>query len=459
MLSGTSGIYKSWDISIPQIIKPSKLYRLEPIGLGTPYVESLTSYICRLADAHCVRTGTLILKEIIPRIQKYNSVHNRKALYRNSGAINNCGYEGSYKSSIVLTLEDLCQRKDLSSLTMSTWRDYLYLSTLHNTNRKWCPFCFSEWRKMQTTIYEPLLWKIRHLKICPIHRTMLIEKCTNKLCNKTNKHLGGNLNNGYCEHCNEWLGLKLGEEHESQKVNMEDEIREYEFDIFNLLQLLTISQVQSGEQIKQTLNRNFIFLKEEVTNKNLGQDMKKAREILKNCVLSRNILSIESLFFICSVFGITINELMSQELQSTKCTETNENKVKKKYIKRRQIDWNSIEKMLGSISNAKINPLPSVNQVAKDFGIDKTSLRGRFPELTKAISENYLKQKREMYLENINCTKKEIQAAIFKFHQLGIYPSANRVAKEIGRPAIMMQKELHNYWKIKLCELGYLELT
>lgn len=35
------------------------LYNLEPIGIGTPYVEGLTSYIVRLADAHCVTTGTL----------------------------------------------------------------------------------------------------------------------------------------------------------------------------------------------------------------------------------------------------------------------------------------------------------------------------------------------------------------------------------------------------------------
>ena len=33
---------------------------LPPIGLGTGYVEGLTSYICRLAEAHCVSPTNLL---------------------------------------------------------------------------------------------------------------------------------------------------------------------------------------------------------------------------------------------------------------------------------------------------------------------------------------------------------------------------------------------------------------
>src|SRR5688572_20379032 len=45
---------EEWDMSTQLISPRSKLYRLEPIGVGTPYVESLSSYFRRLADAHCV---------------------------------------------------------------------------------------------------------------------------------------------------------------------------------------------------------------------------------------------------------------------------------------------------------------------------------------------------------------------------------------------------------------------
>lgn len=46
----------------------SRLYRLEPIGIGTPEVESLSSYLNRLAQAHCVTVTTLIRHELLPRL-------------------------------------------------------------------------------------------------------------------------------------------------------------------------------------------------------------------------------------------------------------------------------------------------------------------------------------------------------------------------------------------------------
>lgn len=44
----------------------SRLYSLKPEGLGTPYTESLTSYLTRLAKAHSVFTGTLSIKNSRP---------------------------------------------------------------------------------------------------------------------------------------------------------------------------------------------------------------------------------------------------------------------------------------------------------------------------------------------------------------------------------------------------------
>src|SRR5262245_59612171 len=50
--------------------KRSRLYHLEPIGIDTPNIESLTSYITRLANAHTVRTRDLFYKEIVPYVSK-----------------------------------------------------------------------------------------------------------------------------------------------------------------------------------------------------------------------------------------------------------------------------------------------------------------------------------------------------------------------------------------------------
>ncbi|GEM_PF-5397605 len=51
MLANALETYESWDLKKLAIPSRSRLYQLEPIGIGTPYVESLTGYISRLAEA------------------------------------------------------------------------------------------------------------------------------------------------------------------------------------------------------------------------------------------------------------------------------------------------------------------------------------------------------------------------------------------------------------------------
>src|SRR5437773_2093691 len=59
-----------WDES-PVFVPPrTRLYRLEPIGLETPMVECLSSYIHRLAEAHGLPTWVLVCRELAPRFRR-----------------------------------------------------------------------------------------------------------------------------------------------------------------------------------------------------------------------------------------------------------------------------------------------------------------------------------------------------------------------------------------------------
>jgi len=57
-------MYEIWNLKIPEIPPRARLYPLEPVGKGTPFVEGLTSYILRLADAHTVPVGALVRHEL-----------------------------------------------------------------------------------------------------------------------------------------------------------------------------------------------------------------------------------------------------------------------------------------------------------------------------------------------------------------------------------------------------------
>ena len=59
-------MYEEWDLEEASVPPRSRLYHLKPIGVGTLYAESLTSYIVRLAEAHCVLPKILVTHEILP---------------------------------------------------------------------------------------------------------------------------------------------------------------------------------------------------------------------------------------------------------------------------------------------------------------------------------------------------------------------------------------------------------
>ena len=58
--------FERWDLEEPGRPCPSVLYALTPRGLGTPYVESFSSYITRLAEAHVVTVWRLI-RHVFPQ--------------------------------------------------------------------------------------------------------------------------------------------------------------------------------------------------------------------------------------------------------------------------------------------------------------------------------------------------------------------------------------------------------
>lgn len=53
-----------------QDLTRSRLYGLCPKGINTPFVESLLSYLIRLAEVHAVHLGDLLAYEIAPILEK-----------------------------------------------------------------------------------------------------------------------------------------------------------------------------------------------------------------------------------------------------------------------------------------------------------------------------------------------------------------------------------------------------
>ena len=197
-----------WETEPPFTPKPSRLFHLEPLGLGTPYVESLTSYVARLAEAHSVPPGTLLAIEVKPMLKDSRdenplNSHSIVTLYGQASVRALNGTQTGARQ-LVKALEALTLRHDLQFLTLLPWAEVFPVLRLLKRFQAWCPDCYQEWLNHKQVIYSPLLWALQVVKICPVHHRPLESQCPH--CHRQFVPLWRNSRPGFCLQCGGWLG-------------------------------------------------------------------------------------------------------------------------------------------------------------------------------------------------------------------------------------------------------------
>ena len=184
MLADGLTTYESWDLNKLSIPSRSRLHPLDPVGIGTPLVESLTGYISRLAEAHCVHPGILMEKELATLVNKKYGSCNLHKIYKYTTTLNGSGVMAT---DLVQALQQLTLRDDLCFLTLLAWYKLFPSRNLLRPVRAWCPICYQEWYEKKQLIYEPLLWSLDVVSICPYHKYQLIFECPH--CHQKNPTL------------------------------------------------------------------------------------------------------------------------------------------------------------------------------------------------------------------------------------------------------------------------------
>jgi transcriptional regulator with XRE-family HTH domain len=185
------------------------LLPVEPFGVGSALVESLTSYIARLAAAHAVRVSDLAGYGLAPCAAEESPIVSGRARHYRAGsgfhpgthAIN--GLAEDARRWIAAT-ETATGRTGLKYLTLTPFQSVFTKQGLFRKSQAWCPVCFDHWRQNQQTIYLPLLWHLRAVNACAIHRNPLREVCPH--CCLSFGPLYANAKPGFCSRCHKWLG-------------------------------------------------------------------------------------------------------------------------------------------------------------------------------------------------------------------------------------------------------------
>lgn len=199
--NSTYQTYPHWDIESPPLPARSRLFRLQPIGIGTAEVESLTSYIARLAETHCVSPRKLLCEEILAPAGKH-TVHYSSSPFFSGEHINSMG---SLAELTATSLERLTMQDDLHLMTMLPWRNVLSQQQLIKANKAWCTSCYQERASAGGKMYDSLIWMLKPVLICQKHQEQLSQVCPH--CNRYLPLLSKFYRPGHCSRCQRWLGV------------------------------------------------------------------------------------------------------------------------------------------------------------------------------------------------------------------------------------------------------------
>jgi len=187
--------FDSWDLAPVPIPVRSRLHSVQPIGIRTPFVESLTGYLIRLAASHAVRVSDLIEHELRTCIP-----------YFHAAAAIPCALNGVGESAQtwVSALERFTLRDDLCVLTLLPFASVLNAVGLLRQERAWCPRCYESSMAQGQEAYEQLIWCLQCVEICPLHRVPLATSCP--ACHRELRLVCAVSRPGFCSRCREWLG-------------------------------------------------------------------------------------------------------------------------------------------------------------------------------------------------------------------------------------------------------------
>ena len=446
-----------WNHLLPDLPERSRLYSLEPIGLGTGEIESVTSYISRLAIAHTVSTWTLLSREIGPKLFDSNPILRSRLgeLVATTGSSLNGENDTSRKA--VCILASLTCRTDLRHLTMAFCRGYVSSRFLVGVKQIWCPQCLAEWKAQSLPIYWPLLWQIMAVKVCPKHG-IPFEKCC-PVCKCSFFPVSAHTRPGYCPRCYQWLGLHDGGGSGTGAIDSIE--REHAVCLSDFLRDGQRA-MGMGRMEKSVFPENVELLLQSFFQGNiaaLARFMKVHRSTIigwKNRTQAPTLLLLADL---SQKVRVSPEALLCRHLQSADFEvrwEAADRPPRKCFVAPPKVDLEKMRRELEeAASDNGISPA-SLSQIAARLGCRQTTLQRRFSELVEKVKDRYQKAHALKRQVRAKIFRSAVRSAVIDLHKAGYYPSQHRVKLEVPEFIDMRDPVAYDEWKCALAELGLL---
>jgi hypothetical protein len=436
--------------------KRSTYHHLEPIGIGTPAVESLTSYISRLAAAHSVSLATLYEFAIVPAL-------NKPYLAAPSHLGPACTLVGSFRNQLKNInglgkvarewselLEDMTLWPNLQSLTFLPWSEALTYVDLLKPKQAWCPACYNEMLSPNRIIYQPLIWSVYLMQVCVHHRMRLVDQCPK--CNRQFFALARRIKNGFCPRCYSWLGKAI-DELASKNVVTGSELEWQEFIYDNVGELIGTDNNKKGAASKSNIVEWLYICADEVFNGKvdlLAEALGNSNFTVHSWYYDGVTPKLSNLLRICYCLNIRLVDLLTgYGIKENKAIQVRQfpSELTPAIKSKRRTPFNYVKVKRQLERYLKLSPPISLKQVSIEVGYDRSTLSKNLPELCRQISFRYKEYLQERYRKHQELRVQEVQEACLELHKRDVYLTARCVANFLSKPSYLGRRDV---WAIIL---------
>jgi hypothetical protein len=464
LASGASSC-ELWEGERVEVPPHSRLYHLEPVGVGSPMVESLTSYLTRLAEAHSLHLRTLVTDEILPRLNQSHLYRDNRPVYdhltrfwKQSTTLNGTS---ATSSDWVQALEQLTLRRDLRFLTMLTFADVLSQRGLLRRAQAWCPACYEEWRETDRVIYQPLLWALEVIQVCPLHGLRLHLHCPFADCGHELSALAPRAQAGYCPQCERWLGNPSPSEGNAQELRAEEQERQ-RWVATVVGELLAAAPDFPALPGREVIAASISTHVQAVMNGNysaFAQHLHVHRRTAWEWGQGLQVPQLDALLQICSYFGTSPAHFLTGLALGTAPVQKHapeEKPTAERPKKRfRKFETERLRCALEGALQEEGDPPPSMRELAGRLQYDSSHLYKHFPDLCRAIAARYRSYQKEQRRLRLDGTCDEVRQTARDLHAQGHSPSERQIGKLLKKRGVFKEEEVRTALQDLMREGGW----
>ncbi len=406
---------------IPGYSTPQRpaLHSPAPIGVGTVRVESLRSYLLRMADVHRIAPGTLIQFLKQEYLGRHTEQRMKKPFFKESRI---CG-AGQSAELWVAAVHNATGRGDLMQLTFLPLRHVMPNVSSMSASRRWCPLCVSSHREY-FDVYEPLLWCLQTVSACPTHNVSLVSHCG---CSGKASRFPSErkLHPGVCPHCGRDLTSVEGTAICTPAPANAAREAKLAADLLLLGQQERIGPAaktafveflgSAGQQLDEGGRRAFA--------RRLGSSPGQ----LKGWMDGRHKLTLRSALHIIATVGADVESAfitgvyVAKEPLPTAGTGGRKRRIRQ----RTEVDWP--RRLAALVEAQREEPPPSLAFVGRKAGVAARTLREKWPEHCRIVTQRYTSWKQSTDQEAVQERMRLVREAAEEFALRGIRPTRRRI--------------------------------